>query len=402
MNMKDMKNISIKNIMRTALCAVLTGVVLFSGASSSFPSVNAAEVNDSNVQSMEDKIAKLQKEQDKLMSQINAVKSEASKTAEYKQYMDSLVTATAQKMELANALVSELETKIADSETKIAEAEASIAATRDKVVERLRYAQENGNVSELELILDAKGMSDFLSRLDKVNSMMEYDRKVMKEFADYKKQLEEYKTTLEASKQTQADTLAQLEKDKSSYEQISAENAAYMNSLKADENAFWAQYEKAHAAEEALSAELTAYIKQMQAQNAVVPSGEGFMRPLPQGVGYISSPFGWRKLNGRNDYHAATDIACAQNTPIYASDSGKVLRAEWHWSYGNYVLIDHGGGMSTLYAHCTSLATSAGASVNKGQVIGYVGQTGNAYGYHLHFEVRVNGERVNPQGYVPL
>lgn len=387
---------------RGITCALLAGVILFAGTSSSYPTANAAEVNDSNVQSMEEEIKNLQKEQDKLLGKINSLKSEASKTAEYKQYMDSLVTATSQKMLLANALVEELETKIADSETKIAEAEASITATQDKVIERLRYAQENGNVSELELILDAKGMSDFLSRLDKVNSMMEYDRKVMTEYVEYKKQLEEYKATLEASKQTQAETLEQLEKDKASYEQISAENAAYMSSLKADENAFWAQYEKARAAEEALNAELTEYIKKQQAQNAVVPSGEGFMRPLPQGVGYISSAFGWRKLNGRNDYHAATDIACAQNTPIYAADSGKVLRAEWHWSYGNYVLIDHGGGLSTLYAHCTSLATSVNQYVNKGQVIGYVGQTGNAYGYHLHLEVRVNGERVNPAGYIPL
>ena len=393
---------NIKNFSRILLCTALAGLMIFCGVSSSYPHVNAAEVNDSNVQSMEDKIAQLQKEQDKLLGQINSVKNEASKTAEYKQYMDSLVNATSQKMDLANALVEELEAKIADSETKIKEAEESIAATQEKVVERLRHAQENGNVSELELILDAKGMSDFLSRLDKVNSMMEYDRKVLKEFAEYKKQLEDHKVTLEASKKTQTETLSQLEQDKASYERISAENAAYMESLKKDENAFWAQYEKAHAAEEALSAELTAYIKQMQAQNAVVPSGDGFMRPLPQGVGYISSPYGWRKLNGRDDNHRAVDIACAQGTSIFASDSGKVLRAEWHWSYGYYVLIDHGGGLSTLYAHCTSLAVSAGQTVNKGQVVGYVGQTGNAYGYHLHFEVRVNGERTDPSGYVPL
>lgn len=391
-----------RKMIKTLLCALLAAVTLFAAGSASYPTVAAAEVNDSNVKSMEEQIQKLQAEQNKLKGQINSVKNEASKTAEYKQYMDSLVTATSQKINLANALVEELETKIADSETKIAEVEAALADNHDKVVERLRYAQENGNVSELELILDAKGMSDFLSRLDKVNSMMEYDRKVMNEYKTQKEELETYKTTLEASKQTQAETLEQLEADKASYEAISAENAAYMQSLQNDQAAFEREYQKIVAAEEALNAELTAYIKQMQAQNAVVPSGEGFMRPLPQGVGYISSAYGPRTLNGRPDNHRATDIACPQNTPIYAADSGKVLRAEWHWSYGNYVLIDHGGGLSTLYAHCTSLAVSAGQNVNKGQVIGYVGQTGSAWGYHLHLEVRVNGERVNPAGYIPL
>lgn len=391
-----------KKTARALASIALAGVILFGGAASSYPRVSAAEVNDSNVQSMEEELKKLQAEQNKLKGQINSVKNEASKTAEYKQYMDSLVTATSQKMNLAEALVDELETKIADSEAKIAEAEASIAATQDKVVERLRYAQENGNVSELELILDAKGMSDFLSRLDKVNSMMEYDRKVMEEYKAEKEELEQYKATLEASKQTQAQTLEQLEADKKSYEAISAENAAYMQSLQSDQAAFEAEYQKVLAAEEALNAELTAYIKKMQSQNQVVPSGEGFMRPLPQGVGYISSDYGGRMLNGRPDNHRAIDIACAQGTSIFAADSGKVLRAEYHWSYGNYVLIDHGGGLSTLYAHCTSLAVSAGQTVNKGQTIGYVGQTGSAWGYHLHLEVRVNGERVNPKGYIPL
>lgn len=380
----------------------LFAVILLCGMSGSIESVLAAEVNDSNVQSIEDEIAKLQSEQDRLMGQINAIKGEKNEAAEYKQYMDSLVTATSQKMNLAEALVEELDGKIADSEIKIKAAEEDIAKTNEKLVERLRYAQDNGNVNELELLLDSKGMSDFLTRLDKVNSMMEYDREILSDLLEQKASLEQYKETLEASKKTQDETIAQLEKDKASYESISNENALYMQSLQNDEAAFWAQYEKARAAEEALNAELTAYIKQQQAQNAVVPSGKGFMRPIPQGVGYISSGFGWRKLNGRDDYHAAIDIACAQNTPIYASDGGKVLRAEWHWSYGNYVLIDHGGGMSTLYAHCTSLAVSVGQSVDKGQVVGYVGQTGNAYGYHLHFEVRVNGERVNPMGYVPL
>ncbi|MBR4881462.1 MAG: peptidoglycan DD-metalloendopeptidase family protein, partial [Clostridia bacterium] len=380
----------------------LAAVLLAGGMASSYPTVRAADVNDSNVQSMEEEIQKLQNEQDRLLGQINAIKNDKSETAQYKQYMDSLVNATSQKMILAEALVDELDTKIAESETKIKDAEVNIEETQAKIVERLRYAQENGNVNELELLLDSKGMSDFLTRLDKVNSMLEYDRRIMTDFKEQKASLEAYKKTLEASKQTQSDTLTQLEKDKASYEKISKENALYMQSLQNDEDKFWAEYEKARAAEEALNAELTAYIKQMQAQSAVVPSGDGFMRPLPQGVGYISSPYGWRKLNGRDDFHAATDIACAQGTSIYASDGGKVLRAEWHWSYGYYVLVDHGGGLSTLYAHCTSLAVSAGQMVQKGQTVGYVGQTGSAYGYHLHFEVRVNGERVNPAGYVPL
>ncbi len=398
-----MKKSFIGRIQKGILCGVLCAALLYTGSVSSVPDiVSAAEVNDSKVQSLESEISKLQEEQNKLQAQINSVKNDYTKTSEYKQYMDSMVTATSEKIALAESLVEELNTKIADTEAKIKETEESIEGTREKVVERLRYAQENGNVSELELILEAEGMSDFLSRLDKVNSMLDYDREVMEKYRSEKVSLEQYKETLEASKKTQADTLVQLEADKSSYAAISAENATYMESLQNDQAKFEAEYEKVAAAEAALDAELTAYIQKMQSQNQVVPSGDGFMRPLPQGVGYVSSAFGWRDLFGRNDYHGATDIACAQGTAIYAANSGKVLVAEYHWSYGNYVIIDHGGGISTLYAHCTYLTVGAGEAVNKGDVIGYVGQTGTAYGAHLHLEVRVNGTRVNPSGYVPV
>ena len=94
------------------------------------------------------------------------------------------------------------------------------------------------------------------------------------------------------------------------------------------------------------------------------------------------------------------DTAIAYGTPIYASNDGTVLKAESHSSYGYYVLIDHGQGRSTLYAHCSSLATVAGQTVSKGQVIGYVGSTGFSTGNHLHFEFRINGNRTNPLNYV--
>jgi len=386
------------------LCAALSAVMLV-GASPVMPTgtkVSATGSSDSTIQSMESEIAALQAQQEELLGKINSIKGQAAEAAEYKQYMDSLITATTQKMDLAGALIVELDSKIAESEAKISETEASIAETEQKLVDRLRYAQDNGNISELELLLDAKGMSDFLSRLDKVNAMMEYDGNILADYKNQKLELEENKLALEESKKTQEDTLAQLETDKASYEAIAAEKDAYMESLKADEEKYEQEYQNAIAAENALNAELEEYIKKIQAQNQVVPSGEGFIRPLPVGVGYISSHFGGRYLNGRQDYHGATDIACAQGTHIYASNSGKVIRAEWHSSYGNYILIDHGGNVSTLYAHCSGLAVVAGQTVEKGQVIGYVGNTGYSFGAHLHFEYRINGQRVDPEVYVSL
>ena len=115
--------------------------------------------------------------------------------------------------------------------------------------------------------------------------------------------------------------------------------------------------------------------------------------------GYISCRFGDPDPNGAP--HWALDVAIAAGTPVYAAADGKVLVAKWHDSYGNFVLIDHGGGYSTLYAHFSSIAVSAGQSVSAGQVIGYVGTTGFSKGNHLHFEFRVNGQKKNPLEYVP-
>lgn len=105
-------------------------------------------------------------------------------------------------------------------------------------------------------------------------------------------------------------------------------------------------------------------------------------------------------LNGVKEFHMGIDIPAAKNTPIYASNGGKVITAKFHYSYGNYVVIDHGGGKSTLYAHANSLNVKQGDTVKQGDVIAYVGNTGNSFGCHVHFEVRINGKHTNPLGYV--
>ncbi|MBP3378876.1 MAG: hypothetical protein J6L96_09010, partial [Clostridia bacterium] len=319
-----------KKIVRTVSCIVFTAAILLEVASVSYPKVTAAYSKDSNIQSMESEIAALQAQQSELLGKINAIKGQESEAAQYKQYMDSLVTATTQKIDLAEKLIEELDTKIEETEDKIAECETAISTTRAKFIERLRYSQDNGNISELELLLDAKGLPDFLTRFDKVNSMMEYDKNVLESYKAQMTELEEYMTSLEESKKIQADAISQLETDNKLYETQAAEKDAYMESLKANKEKYEKEYQNALAAENALNAELEDYINKVQSQNQVVPSGDGFIRPLPVGVGYISSHFGNRYLNGRYDNHGATDIACAHGTTIFASNSGKVIRAEWH------------------------------------------------------------------------
>ena len=355
------------------------------------------EAGNAATQKYEDQIKELEKTQKELLAKIKNIESEASETFENKQYLDSLITTVNSKIQAAEALCSELETQISDTEADIAEHEKLIEASTEKIKERMRANHEEGNASYLSVLLGAEGVDDFLSRLEKVNTILEYDKKTLAEYKTEKADLEAKKAELEDSKKLQEDTLATLKSDKAENERLASEAESYFSKLSNDKAAATAEYNKAKAAEEALDAQLQAMLAQIANQNSsqVTAAGE-YMWPLPAG-GYISCYFGDTDPGGRPHY--AMDIAISAGTPIYASNDGSVVTATWHSSYGNYILLDHGNGKSTLYAHCSGLAVSSGQSVSKGQVIGYVGSTGYSTGNHLHFEFRVNGQKVNPANY---
>lgn len=393
-----MKKFLMKSARRLALLALCASLTVT--ASGLFTPKTAAAESDAATQSLEAQIAELQKEQDRLMSQINSLRNQESQAEEYKASLDQMASATQTKIALSGTLLTKLENQIAMTEAEIEETQAAMDETMGKYLDRVRETRQNGNASYLELILGSEGIADFLSRLERVNSIFEYDRGLMEKYEAQKAELEEKQISLEESRKTEEETKESLEADKSYYQTLADENQAYIDSLEKDEGALLAQYQKVKAAEDALNAELESYIKQQQAQSQVVYSGEGFIRPIAPGTGYVSSGYGWRTLWGQSDFHAAVDIACSAGTNIMASSGGTVMRAEWHWSYGYYIIIDHGGGISTLYAHCSALLVSVGTQVNQGDVIALVGSTGSSSGNHVHVEVRVGGSRVDPNGYI--
>ena len=371
---------------------------------------SAEQSNDATVKSYEDQIAELTAQQEALLQKINALDESINSAMERKQYVDQLIRSTSKKIQTAEAMLADLDTQIAAKEALVKETEEKIEAQREAFLNRMAALHEDGKVSYLELVLDAKSIGDFLNKLDSVNSMMEYDQKVINDLTTSKANLNKTLETLAASRKAQADALALLEEEQASNSELAAESEQIMASLEKDTAALQQQYDNAVAAEKQLDAELQEYIKEQQSANQSNPVftpgatdnsgqlyiGSAFAWPIPVGVGYISSHFGWRDLNGSSDFHGATDIAAPHGTSIFASNGGVVLRSEWHDSYGYYVLIDHGQGISTLYAHMSLLNVSAGQTVTQGQVIGFVGNTGYSFGAHLHFEYRINGQRVDP------
>ncbi len=390
-----LKKIFFRTIALACAAAIFSTAFIFYPKQSSLYSYAA----DANVQKYEDQLAALEKTQKELENKIAASKNEASEVSQTKTYLDNLTYTLEAKIKAADALITELEVKVAEATKEIEAREAEIAITNEKFIERMRMAHEDGDASYLEMLLEAESISDFLSRMERVNAMLDYDKKLREQYKTEKSALEKEKADLSQSVQIQKETLTKLEADKKDAETQANKAASYYNTLQANVAAYQAQYNKAKQEEEKLDAQLTQYLKSLQEQNSsqVTATGE-YMWPLPVGKGYISCYFGSTDPIGRPHY--ALDIAISYGTPIYATNDGTVLKAEWHYSYGYYVLIDHGNGMSSLYAHCSSLSVGAGQTVAKGQVIGGVGSTGFSTGNHLHFEIRKSGAKTNPLNYV--
>lgn len=374
-------------------CALAASPVLFASGGR----VNA----DSSTDSIRDQIQAAKDEQDRLLGEINSLQGKENQSAQNKQLYDQLAGATQNKIYLSQNLLTQLANQITMAESEIADLQAQLDQTMDRYLDRVKDTYEDGSASYLELILGSESIVDFLSRIERINAIMEYDRELMEGYENDMAVLAQKKTDLEQMRASEEQTKADLEADQAYYGQLAAAEEQRLNALLSDEQALQEKYRQLKEAEDQLNAELSDLIARQQQQSQVVydPSS-GFIRPIPQGVGYTSCYFGAPDPIGVP--HRGCDIACSTGTPILAAASGVVITSGWHSSYGNYIIIDHGSGISTLYAHCSALFAYAGQSVSQGETIALVGATGFVTGPHVHVEVRVNGSLANPGNYMPF
>ncbi|MBQ7921780.1 MAG: peptidoglycan DD-metalloendopeptidase family protein [Clostridia bacterium] len=355
------------------------------------------------MQSYEQQLAEISKRQQEALNNLQQVRNEQASAMEQKAAYDSLVDLAVKKKELAKKQYDSIVEQIASKEEMIATATVNIETKYQAFLDRMVTVYEEGEVSYLELILGAQSLTDFFNRIDTVNTIREYDKRVIESLKQNKADLEEAQLALVESLALQETTMKQYEQSIADAQKISDEALAYMQSLENDEAKWLDKYYENLALEKELDAQLQQYLKELAEKNKSNYVGGVMGWPLPLDVKYyVSSEQGWRKLWGMDDYHYGIDLACAANTEIYAANAGEVVTSTYHNSYGNYVLIDHGGGKATLYAHMNQRLVNVGDKVEKGQLIGKVGSTGNSSGNHLHFEVRENGEVQNPRNYINL
>ncbi len=268
----------------------------------------------------------------------------------------------------------------------------------------MQYIYENSEVNSFELLFSSSSMTDYLTRRDNFNSIMECANAIIKEMEqslDYLKRLEE---ELKAA-QSEYDTyLAALNESKLNYQS----KIEQLQTIAGQLGVSYEELANKYASTNSTLKEVKAKIKKLEEERAeYYNSNSEHIWPIKSSVSYrVTSQFGIRNDPfglPQTEFHKGIDIACAKNSPILATKGGTVTKAEWYGGYGNCVIIYHGNGISTLYAHCTSFASGIkkGVNVKQGDLIAYVGTTGRSTGYHLHFGVIYNGNYVNPNDYLP-
>ncbi len=324
----------------------------------------------------------------------------------YVKALDAELEAIASEIYQLTLDIQAKEAEIKTTEEEIVVAEADIAQQYEDMKLRIQYMYENGEVSDLQMIFDSQNMADMMDKAEYINQITEYDRDMMKKLKRAKEELVAKQEQLVAEK-TALDTLMlEAENEQAKTELLVADKqasiSAYEGQIDAAETDA-AALEKHIKEQEQLIAELEEIERQRQEANLeIMYDGGQMIWPLP-GYTRLSDDYGMRNdpFGGPGQsMHNGIDIPAPAGTPIIAAYDGQVAWSYYNWSAGNWIGIDHGNGIYTVYMHMSKMIASEGQYVKKGDVIGLVGTTGSSTGNHLHFAVRLNGSYVNPHDYV--
>ena len=388
------------------LCGILI-LALFTSAAS-----QAGAVTQSEIDALKKEQQESQAKQQQLKEQLAGVKEDQASAQQKRQILAQQLDAINAEIANIDAQIAYYDGEIALKEVERAEAEKREAEQYELFCQRVRMMEEQGTVSYWSILFNAGSFSDLLDRIADVDAVMAYDNKIMDQLIATRQELERLQGELESARAEEQAAREQQEAKKAEQQAKVAEAQKLLDQINADVAEVNRQLEAEDAAAASLQAEITRKQKQLEEerkqQNVTLPpTGSGYQWPLPAGNLTLTSAFGYRMhpIDLVPHSHTGIDVSAAGGTPIYAAKGGQVIMSEYgsgvNWSYGNFVVIDHGDGTTTLYAHMSSRAVSEGQLVTQGQTIGYVGNTGNSKGNHLHFEVRVNGQRVDPEGCFP-
>lgn len=397
------------------LCVAL-GFALIFGTALRYPDTAfASELTNDSIKQKEAEISKAKEEKKALQSGLTNVKElkkqlEASKAdlASYVAELDGNLSDIQAKINELKALIETKEQEITEKEAELETALATQQAQYEAMKSRIKFMYEKGDSLAMEVFFDSESFGEMLNKADYIEMLSGYDRKKLDEYVEYanyvalcKESLEEEKSVLDEAKAAQEEEEASLNeliatKEQEIY-QVSSDIQNKEAAIKEYEADIAAQNETISALEKAVAEERA----RLAAEQGRKYDGGVFTWPAPSYT-RISDDYGNRMhpVLGIQKFHNGIDMAAPGGTPILAAYDGKVVAADYSSSMGNYVMIDHGDSLYTIYMHASALYVSKGQEVSKGAKIAAVGTTGRSTGNHLHFSVRLNGSYVNPWSYL--
>lgn len=422
------------NKLKRILCAMLC--VCMISIPMAIPTTVSAE---DSISDLEQQLQQLEQENQKYQKILDDTKSDIAEKEEYKSALVSKVQVLDEKIAVTREKISSLNDDIKEKQDAYDKGLSEVEDQFDALANRLRILYMSGNATDLEIIFGAKDFSDLIDKMELVKSLANSDKELISEIRTKLDELSTKKKSLEADKKDLETQQASLKSDQDEFNKLISDNDEILKNLYASNSEAQNSLESAALQSDEIEAKISEYYAAQKAaaeqaaqasqsssssssssgssssgssssgsSSVIVPSGSGFAWPTP-GFTYLSSEW----YEDREVYnHGGIDIAGAgiMGTPVVAAADGTVIASNsscthnWGKSYscgcgggyGNYVMISHAGGKMTVYGHLTSLTVSTGQTVSRGQVIGYVGSTGNSTGPHLHYECRLNGVRYNP------
>jgi murein DD-endopeptidase MepM/ murein hydrolase activator NlpD len=413
-----LKRIQKKKWIAALLSLTLTFTALPQILPASSNQVSAAK----SVQDLKKQLEENEKKKQSATQEKNSKQAALDSNVTKKNELDIQMTALQEDIDTIDDVIESKDTEIAEKNQQIESLNEQIEQNNDLLKDRLKAMYEYGTVSYLDMIFEAKGLSDLFTRISVVKDIVTHDKSLIQEFVDSKNEVEQAKKTVENEQKEKEEAKGLLVGKKDSLKQAKAERDEIIGDLKSDIKSLEAFEAESEKYEQEAKAELAAALaaqekaaREAQQKKNASSSGSadsGKTTPAKTGSGNfcwpsasstrISSPFGYRThpISGTRKLHSGIDISAPYGTNVLAAADGTVVTAKWNNGYGNYITINHGGGVVTLYGHNSKLLVSPGQHVTKGQVIAKVGSTGNSTGNHVHFEVIVNGSVQNPMNYL--
>ena len=403
--------------LKSAISVLLSLVLMFSLVLCFTPTNANAASTQAEIDELKEQRNQLKEQQKDIQNTVNSLRGQQDELIELKTALDEKNAITLQQILNLEEQITLHEELIEQKSVELEKAQDVADEQLSRLKVRIRNMEENGRYNYVAVLFGAESISEFLSLMDDIGDIMKSDRDLENSYKEavtdlktVKSEYEEARLELKEQKAELTNLSAQLEKD------IVEANAAILE-LEGDISANSAILSQLNAQDKEMQDKINQKIKELNEQNKPSnpsnpsnpskPSGSGTLTVWPSYCTYITSVQGNRvhPITGQYGTHGGTDIGASYGSAIYAAGSGTVVTAynnsAYNGGYGNYAMINHGNGIQTLYAHMSVCSVTVGQTVSAGQTIGYVGSTGRSTGPHLHFEVRVNGSRVDPQSYYP-